>query len=163
MRLRLQSVFFRESGFTNAFQITSILSGIKIACVLVYAVTTDHFGRRNIVIALGAGCVLFLLVIGIIGQFEKTDAVKNSLIAMACLWSACNVGCECIAALLEPVLTSSGGPGVDIRRRSPLSAPSRPSGRDFLRNGGRLRPHFQHVCPRHACVFVSSYALPLTR
>lgn len=87
-------MFFRESGFTNAFQITSILSGIKIACVLVYALTTDHFGRRNIVIALGAGCVLFLLVIGIIGQFEKTDAIKNALIAMACLWSACNVGRE---------------------------------------------------------------------
>lgn len=93
--LRLTIVFFRESGFSNAFQITSILAGIKIACVLVNAATTDYIGRRNVVIGLGIGCTFFLLIIGILGQLEKTSAVKNTLIAMACLWSACNVGREC--------------------------------------------------------------------
>ncbi|WWC91994.1 uncharacterized protein L201_006948 [Kwoniella dendrophila CBS 6074] len=86
------SLFFKEAGFTNAFEITSILFGIKIAFVLIFAVTTDRFGRRNIVLYLAALCLAMLLVVGILGHVPHSEKTKNLLIAAACFWSAGSVG-----------------------------------------------------------------------
>nr|XP_019010602.1 sugar transporter [Kwoniella pini CBS 10737]OCF49383.1 sugar transporter [Kwoniella pini CBS 10737] len=86
------SLFFKEAGFTNAFEITSILFGIKIFFVIIFALTTDRFGRRNIVIYLGALCCSMLLVIGILGHVKHTKITKDLLITAACFWSAGSVG-----------------------------------------------------------------------
>ncbi|WVF67376.1 hypothetical protein IAT40_002131 [Kwoniella sp. CBS 6097] len=86
------SLFFKEAGFSNAFEITSILFGIKIFFVIVFALTTDRFGRRNIVLVLGGLCCAMLLVIGILGHVPHTNATKDLLIAAACFWSAGSVG-----------------------------------------------------------------------
>ncbi|WVQ84236.1 hypothetical protein IAT38_006388 [Cryptococcus sp. DSM 104549] len=86
------SLFFREAGFSNAFEITSILFGIKIFFVIAFAFTTDRMGRRTIVIVLGAICCTMLLVIGVLGHVPHTEATKVVLIVAACFWSASNVG-----------------------------------------------------------------------
>ncbi|KAK6909183.1 sugar transporter [Kwoniella mangroviensis CBS 8886] len=86
------SLFFKEAGFTNAFEITSILFGIKIFFVIVFALTTDRFGRRNIVIYLAGLCCAMLLVIGILGHVPHNNATKDVLIVAACFWSAGSVG-----------------------------------------------------------------------
>ncbi|KAK8853488.1 hypothetical protein IAR55_004195 [Kwoniella newhampshirensis] len=86
------SLFFREAGFTNAFEITSILFAIKVGFVIIFAVTTDRMGRRNITIVLTGVCCLALLIIGILGHIPHTEATKNALIFIACVWSAGSVG-----------------------------------------------------------------------
>ncbi|ORY25553.1 general substrate transporter [Naematelia encephala] len=86
------SLFFKQAGFTNSFAITSITSGIKVASVLVLALTTDKFGRRNVVVISGGFCTLMLMVAGILANRPLTEPVKNGLIAVACLWSYANAG-----------------------------------------------------------------------
>jgi MFS family permease len=85
-------VFFKQSGFTNAFAITAITTGIKIGTILIIAVTSDRFGRRNIVVYSGAWCTIMLLIVGILGLLPQTAALKNLLIVIACFWSVGNAG-----------------------------------------------------------------------
>ncbi|WVQ79774.1 hypothetical protein IAT38_001874 [Cryptococcus sp. DSM 104549] len=86
------SLFFQQSGFTNAFEITSILFAVKIVAVLIICLTTDRMGRRNIVIFFGFVCTAMLLVVGILGQVQKNGATKIILILAACVWSVGSVG-----------------------------------------------------------------------
>ncbi|ODN93565.1 sugar transporter [Cryptococcus wingfieldii CBS 7118] len=86
------SLFFREAGFSNAFEITSILFAVKIAMVFVFTFTTDRMGRRTVVIVLGGICCLTLLIIGILGHIEHTNSTNIALIVIACIWSGSNVG-----------------------------------------------------------------------
>ncbi|OWZ61036.1 hypothetical protein AYX15_06740 [Cryptococcus neoformans] len=86
------SLFFREAGFTNAFEITSILFGIKVFFVIVFTFTTDRMGRRTIVIVLAGICCAMLLVIGVLGHVIHNETTKVVLIVAACIWSAANVG-----------------------------------------------------------------------
>jgi len=37
-------------------------------------------------------CSVSLLIIGVLGQMEKTLAVKNGLVALACFWAVGNSG-----------------------------------------------------------------------
>lgn len=88
-------MFFREAGFSNAFQITSITSGIRLAAGLGCAVLNEFAGRRRLVIWSGALCTVTMLVIGSLGTVAvKTDPIRNTLIAMACVWSAGSTVCE---------------------------------------------------------------------
>ncbi|OCF35836.1 sugar transporter [Kwoniella heveanensis BCC8398] len=86
------SLFFRELGFTDAFEITSIIFGVKIGAVLVVCLTTDKLGRRIPIISFGVVCLLMLLIIGILGHVEKNQATKIVLILAVCVWSCTSVG-----------------------------------------------------------------------
>ncbi|ODO00044.1 hypothetical protein I350_06667 [Cryptococcus amylolentus CBS 6273] len=86
------SLFFKEAGFSNAFEITSILFAVKTAMVFVFTFTTDRMGRRTVVIVLGGICCLTLLTIGILGHIEHTNSTNIALIVIACIWSGFNVG-----------------------------------------------------------------------
>ncbi|WRT68753.1 uncharacterized protein IL334_005733 [Kwoniella shivajii] len=86
------SLFFQQSGFTNAFEITTILFAVKIVAVIVICLTTDRLGRRSMVLSFGVLCTLMLLIVGVLGQVHKNGATKIILILAACLWSVGSVG-----------------------------------------------------------------------
>lgn len=90
------SLFLQQSGFTNAFEITSILFGVKIGALIILALTTDRFGRRMVVLICGAVSTLMVLLIGILGHVPRNGATNSVLIFAACVWSFFNV---CLGAL----------------------------------------------------------------
>lgn len=106
------SLFFRQSGFDDAFLITTImckssrLSSMSrklihyVGCIALVAsvclmVATDKIGRRNIVFVASIVCTIAMLVIGILGLVPKTPALNNFLIFIACLWSFCSNARKC--------------------------------------------------------------------
>lgn len=105
------SLFFKQSGFSNAFLVTTILSRLTPALPQFYTCTdtfrtlaiiallasisliilTDKFGRRLVVVVSASVCTFTMLIVGILGFVEKTAALKNFLIFIACVWSFFNV------------------------------------------------------------------------
>ncbi|KAK5172683.1 uncharacterized protein LTR77_002803 [Saxophila tyrrhenica] len=81
------SLFFRQSGFDNAFLITTITTVPAVATIAGLILGTDRFGRRNIVLASTAICTTAMLIVGILGQVEATPPLKDFLIFIACVWS----------------------------------------------------------------------------
>ncbi|EKG12548.1 General substrate transporter [Macrophomina phaseolina MS6] len=84
------SLFFKQSGFDNAFLITTILTVISFATATCLILATDTFGRRPVVLASAIGCTVAMLLVGILGQVEKTKPLQNFLIFVACVWSFFN-------------------------------------------------------------------------
>jgi SP family sugar:H+ symporter-like MFS transporter len=101
------SLFFKQSGFTNPFLITTVLSElysfsslectnlctalIAIGTYIVAMLTSDKFGRRRIVLVSAIVSTVSMLVIGILGFVSKTPPLKNLLIFVACLWDFFNI------------------------------------------------------------------------
>ncbi|KAK8850771.1 hypothetical protein IAR55_004691 [Kwoniella newhampshirensis] len=84
------SLFFKQSGFANAFLITTIITGIKMVAIIILSVTTDKTGRRPTVLGAAVICTLSMLIVGIMGQVHSTSGVKAGLIFVACVWSMAN-------------------------------------------------------------------------
>ncbi|PVH79891.1 MFS general substrate transporter [Cadophora sp. DSE1049] len=85
------SLFFRQSGFTDPFLITTILTVIALVVSITLISLTDLFGRRKVVVISAIVCTTAMLVVGILGFVEKTEPLKNFLIFVACVWSFFNV------------------------------------------------------------------------
>ncbi|KAL2802576.1 general substrate transporter [Aspergillus granulosus] len=84
------SLFFKQSGFDNAFLITTILCSIQLATSLILMLLSDKFGRRLMVFGATVICTLTLLIVGILGFITPTQALKNFLVFLACAWSFAN-------------------------------------------------------------------------
>ncbi|KAB5546910.1 sugar transporter [Coniochaeta sp. 2T2.1] len=85
------SLFFKQSGFSNPFLITTILTVIALLTSISLILLTDKFGRRLVVVYASIICTVTMLVVGVLGFVSKTDPLKNFLIFVACLWSFFNV------------------------------------------------------------------------
>ncbi|KAI9157947.1 sugar transporter [Paramyrothecium foliicola] len=81
------SLFFRQSGFDNAFLITTIMSVISLLTATCLIVATDKLGRRFAVLGASTLCTVAMLMVGILGFVPKTKPLQNFLIFVACLWS----------------------------------------------------------------------------
>lgn len=95
------SFFFRQAGFSNPFDITAILTGIKVAAIAVLVVIADRVGRRPLVIFGAFWTTAMLLVVGIAGQFLGSTAIRNLTIAAACLWSPASSALGIIGVFIE--------------------------------------------------------------
>ncbi|OAL44872.1 MFS general substrate transporter [Pyrenochaeta sp. DS3sAY3a] len=84
------SLFFKQSGFTNAFLITTIMCSIQLFTAIVLIFLTDRFGRRNMVFYSTIACTTTLLIVGVLAFVPKTEALKNFLIFVACAWAFAN-------------------------------------------------------------------------
>ncbi|KAH7361326.1 sugar transporter [Pyrenochaeta sp. MPI-SDFR-AT-0127] len=84
------SLFFKQSGFSNAFLVTTIMAIISLITATCLILATDRFGRRLVVLAAAILCSFALLLVGILGQVEKTKPLQNFLIFVGCLWSLGN-------------------------------------------------------------------------
>ncbi|KAF1955372.1 MFS general substrate transporter [Byssothecium circinans] len=84
------SLFFKQSGFNNAFLITIIMAIISLITATCLILATDRFGRRLVVLGAAILCSLALLLVGILGQVEKTKPLQDFLIFCGCLWSLGN-------------------------------------------------------------------------
>ncbi|KAI9162757.1 substrate transporter [Paramyrothecium foliicola] len=85
------SLFFRQSGFDDAFLITTIMTVIALVTSVSLITLTDKFGRRIVVVVSSIVCTLTMLIVGILGFVPKTTPLKNFLIFDACVWSFFNV------------------------------------------------------------------------
>ncbi|CAK7198021.1 hypothetical protein SEUCBS139899_000677 [Sporothrix eucalyptigena] len=81
------SLFFKQSGFTNAFLITTILAIIQLVSSVFLILVSDKIGRRRPTLVSVAVCTVALMVVGILGFVEKTQAVQHFLIFVACVWA----------------------------------------------------------------------------
>ncbi|KAF4472617.1 sugar transporter [Fusarium albosuccineum] len=81
------SLFFKQSGFDDAFLITTIMSCISLVTATCLILATDKLGRRNAVLIFSIICTLAMLLVGILGFAGKSTPLKNALIFVACLWS----------------------------------------------------------------------------
>ncbi|KAJ3549491.1 hypothetical protein NM208_g479 [Fusarium decemcellulare] len=81
------SLFFKQSGFDDAFLITTIMSCISLVTATCLILATDKLGRRNAVLVFSIICTLAMLLVGILGFAGKSTPLKNALIFVACLWS----------------------------------------------------------------------------
>jgi SP family sugar:H+ symporter-like MFS transporter len=81
------SFFFRQAGFANPFDITAILTGIKIASIGLLVILADKVGRRPLVLFGAFWTTAMLFIVGIAGQFVGSTSIQNLTIAAACLWS----------------------------------------------------------------------------
>ncbi|KAM5343421.1 hypothetical protein ACJ41O_011958 [Fusarium nematophilum] len=84
------SLFFKQSGFNNAFLITTVMCSIQLFTAICLIFATDRFGRRKMVFTAVIICTGTLLVVGILAFVSKTTAVKNFLIFVACVWAFAN-------------------------------------------------------------------------
>ncbi|KAH7015923.1 general substrate transporter [Ilyonectria destructans] len=84
------SLFFKQSGFKNAFLITTILSIIQLVAALALILVSDKAGRRRATFASAIGCSLAMMVVGILGFVNKTTPILNLLIFTACVWAFFN-------------------------------------------------------------------------
>ncbi|CAK7217233.1 hypothetical protein SCUCBS95973_003076 [Sporothrix curviconia] len=84
------SLFFKQSGFTDAFLITTILAIIQLVSSVVLVLVADRAGRRRPTLISTIGCTLALLVVGILGFVVKTNnskPIRSLLIFVACVWA----------------------------------------------------------------------------
>nr|XP_036575076.1 MFS alpha-glucoside [Colletotrichum truncatum]KAF6781586.1 MFS alpha-glucoside [Colletotrichum truncatum] len=84
------SLFFKQSGFTNAFLITTIQCCIQLFAAFCLMLGSDKIGRRLLVLVAVGFCMGTLLIVGILGLVPQTSALKNFLIFVACVWSFFN-------------------------------------------------------------------------
>ncbi|PLB45132.1 MFS general substrate transporter [Aspergillus steynii IBT 23096] len=84
------SLFFKQSGFTNAFLITTIMCSIQLFTALCLMFLTDTFGRRNMVFVSVIVCTVTLLIVGILAFVAKTAGIKAFLVFVACVWAFAN-------------------------------------------------------------------------
>ncbi|KAM6522876.1 hypothetical protein FALCPG4_012491 [Fusarium falciforme] len=84
------SLFFKQSGFNNAFLITTIMCSIQLFTAICLIFMTDRFGRRNMVFTAVIVCTGTLLVVGILAFVDKTKPIQNFLIFVACVWAFAN-------------------------------------------------------------------------
>lgn len=90
----IRPVFFRQAGFSNPFDITAILTGIKIATVITLVLLSDAVGRRPTILFGGFWATSMLLVVAAAGLSPNLTSapIRNLTIAAACLWS---IGSSC--------------------------------------------------------------------
>ncbi|KAL1959385.1 hypothetical protein VTO42DRAFT_2188 [Malbranchea cinnamomea] len=81
------SLFFKQSGFTDAFLITTILTVISMVTAIFLMLFTDKFGRRLVVLVSTIVCTIAMLIVGILGEVTVTAPLKKFLIFVACVWS----------------------------------------------------------------------------
>ncbi|KAJ0419747.1 MFS general substrate transporter [Aspergillus carlsbadensis] len=84
------SLFFKQSGFDNAFLITTVLCSIQLATSIALMLFNDKFGRRDLVFGATIVCTVTLLIVGILAFVSQTQPLKNFLIFVACAWSFAN-------------------------------------------------------------------------
>lgn len=107
------SLFFKQSGFNNAFLVTTIMGKLgsvhlrevsnhptyprnnptailSLVTATGLILATDRFGRRLVVFAASILCSLALLLVGILGQVGHTKPLQDFLIFVACLWALGN-------------------------------------------------------------------------
>ncbi|KAL4903125.1 hypothetical protein BDW74DRAFT_169064 [Aspergillus multicolor] len=84
------SLFFKQSGFDNAFLVTTVLCSIQLATSLILMLLSDKFGRRRLVFGATLICTATLLIVGILAFVPSTQALKNFLVFVACAWSFAN-------------------------------------------------------------------------
>ncbi|KAF9878618.1 hypothetical protein CkaCkLH20_04110 [Colletotrichum karsti] len=84
------SLFFKQSGFSNAFQITTILCSIQFSTTICLMLLSDKLGRRLMVFGSIIICTCTLLIVGALSFVTKTTAIKDFLIFVACVWSFAN-------------------------------------------------------------------------
>lgn len=105
------SLFFKQSGFNNAFLVTTIMGKLALHVLVVskspcsrdvfaailslitatgLMLAVDRFGRRQVVIAASILCSLALLVVGVLGQVGHSKPLQDFLIFVACLWALGN-------------------------------------------------------------------------
>ncbi|KFY81283.1 hypothetical protein V500_11544 [Pseudogymnoascus sp. VKM F-4518 (FW-2643)] len=85
------SLFFKQSGFSNPFLITTIFTVIAIGTYIVTMLTSDYFGRRRIVLVSVIVATVCMLVVGVFGIFKQTPQLKNLLIFVGCVWDFFNI------------------------------------------------------------------------
>ncbi|KAG7108624.1 MFS transporter fmqE like protein [Verticillium longisporum] len=81
------SYFFQQAGVEDPFQATCITSGINIAANLIFILTADKFGRRNISCGGSTLCWVACTAIGILGVVPRVKATEYLLVLFACLWN----------------------------------------------------------------------------
>ncbi|KAK1138411.1 hypothetical protein N8T08_002627 [Aspergillus melleus] len=79
-----------QSGFDDAFLITTIMCSIQLFTALCLMLLTDRFGRRNMVFVSVIICTVTLLLVGVLAFVTKTAAVKAFLVFVACFWAFAN-------------------------------------------------------------------------
>ncbi|KAM6511998.1 hypothetical protein FALCPG4_016986 [Fusarium falciforme] len=84
------SLFFKQSGFDNAFLISTILTIIQLVSALALILISDKAGRRSPTFVSVIGCSLSMMVVGILGFVNKTTPIQNLLIFVACVWAFFN-------------------------------------------------------------------------
>ncbi|KAH7143416.1 general substrate transporter [Dactylonectria macrodidyma] len=84
------SLFFKQSGFDNAFLITTILTIIQLVSALALILISDKAGRRRATFISAIGCSLTMMIVGILGFVNKTTPILNLLIFTACVWAFFN-------------------------------------------------------------------------
>lgn len=67
-----------------------VLAVIALITSIALMLWTDRFGRRIIVIAASIICTVTMLIVGIVGQFDRPKPVQNFCIFVACVWSLFN-------------------------------------------------------------------------
>lgn len=112
------SLFFKQSGFSNSFLITTILCKCIVIydlyfestdflirlhptlCCVLSSLGSDKIGRRRLVLISVAFCMGTLLIVGILGLVPSSPELKNFLIFVACVSSYFNsIGGEHILAI----------------------------------------------------------------
>ena len=73
------------NGLTNVIAIIALVSSLTLILL------TDRFGRRLVVVYSAIICTFTMLIVGILGFVPKTEAPKNFLIFIACMWSFFNI------------------------------------------------------------------------
>lgn len=75
------------SALTNDPCAPTVIALVRLLAIVTLMATTDKFGRRKIVFSCAAFCTLMLMIVGILGEVEKTGPLKNFLIVVAVFWS----------------------------------------------------------------------------
>ncbi|OBU00897.1 hypothetical protein VE01_00841 [Pseudogymnoascus verrucosus] len=84
------SLFFKQSGFKNAFLITTILCCIQLLAAICLVLGSDIIGRRRLTLVALAFCMITLFIVGILGLVHQMQPLMNFLIFVACVWSFFN-------------------------------------------------------------------------
>ncbi|KAH8585378.1 general substrate transporter [Bisporella sp. PMI_857] len=84
------SLFFKQSGFKNAFLITTILCCIQLLAAVCLVLGSDVIGRRRLTLIALSFCMTTLFIVGVLGLVHQTQPLMNVLIFVACVWSFFN-------------------------------------------------------------------------
>ncbi|KAI3393082.1 hypothetical protein diail_4753 [Diaporthe ilicicola] len=84
------SLFFKQSGFTNVFLVTTIMAILSLITATGLILATDGLGRRLVVFAASILCSFALLLVGVLGQVGHPKPLQDFLIFVACLWALGN-------------------------------------------------------------------------
>lgn len=144
------SFFFRQAGFDDPFQITAILTGIKIATIFALIPLSEVVGRRPLILFGGFWSTAMLLVVASAGLSPSLSStpIRNLTIAAACLWS---VGSSC----REYILVANPNRSLTAEKSATLAGLS---SEKLRHNNSALVPQGSQLAS--ACCLVSLSILP---